>query len=540
LRELLRPFALACLLFTALTVVVTWPQARYLRTHAAEHFDVLFNMWRLGWIAHALAEAPSSLLDGNIFYPERRTLTYSDAMLVEGALAAPMLWIDLPPVLVHNIVLLLGIVLSGAGTFVLARELTGSGIAGVVAGIIFSFAPYRFEHYMHMELQWTVWIPWAFWALHRTVTTGELRFGLLTGAFVTLQMLSSIYYGVFLATLLPVAAAVLLVPVRGARLRRSAAALLAGAGVAGVACGVYAIPYLESREVVGGRSIGEVSQFSATPVSYLAASPENYLYGEASKAFGGLELRLFPGVLPVLLTVAGLALRPRTPFVAALLVCGLFAFDLSLGPNGWLYETVYQHVPVFHAFRAIARFGAFVLFFLALLAAHGTAVIVAPLARRRRLAAGAVLGSVLLAEYWVAPLHLVAFPNKPPDVYRLLASQPFGIVAEFPMPHPRVLPGDEPRVVYASTFHWKPLLNGYSGYYPRSYFRRLEEMHDFPSDRAIRRLQRERARYVIVHTASYPSAELEPLLWTLANETRLAELGRFSDVIGEAILYSMR
>ena len=51
--------------------------------------------------------------------------------------------------------------LSAAGMFMLAVYLTGSLAAGVTAGIVFAFVPYTFAHYMHMELQWTVWIPWA-------------------------------------------------------------------------------------------------------------------------------------------------------------------------------------------------------------------------------------------------------------------------------------------------------------------------------------------------------------------------------------------
>ncbi len=67
--------------------------------------------------------------------------------------------------------------LSAAGIAVLARSLTGSLTAGVTAGIVFAFAPYRFEHYMHMELQWTVWIPWTFWALHRTLEPASVASG---------------------------------------------------------------------------------------------------------------------------------------------------------------------------------------------------------------------------------------------------------------------------------------------------------------------------------------------------------------------------
>ena len=124
MRKLARHLAPVAL-FALLTAVMTWPQAANLGTRAADHQDVYFNMWRFGWTAHALATAPQRVLDGNIFYPERRTLTFSDAMPVESAVAAPMLWAGIRPVLVHNVMLLAGIVLSAAGTFVLARRLTG-------------------------------------------------------------------------------------------------------------------------------------------------------------------------------------------------------------------------------------------------------------------------------------------------------------------------------------------------------------------------------------------------------------------------------
>src|SRR3954453_335150 len=218
-------------LFAALTAVMTWPQVTNLGTRAAEHQDVYFNMWRFGWTAHALVTSPRRILDGNIFYPERRTLTFSDAMPVESAVAAPMLWAGVRPVLVHNLMLLAGIVLSGAGMFVLARRLTGSMAAGVTAGVVFAFAPYRFEHYMHMELQWTVWTPWAFWALDRMFEEGRRRDGALVGLFVALQFLSSIYYGAFLATLLGLVAVLLLIAARGAALKERVVALALGAVV---------------------------------------------------------------------------------------------------------------------------------------------------------------------------------------------------------------------------------------------------------------------------------------------------------------------
>ena len=99
-------------------------------------------------------------------------------MIVEGAVAAPLLWAGVPPVLVHNLLLLGAIAASGVAMFVLVRYLTGSRGAGLIAGVVFAFVPYRFEHYMHMELQWTMWMPLAFLRCTARSTTGRVRDGL--------------------------------------------------------------------------------------------------------------------------------------------------------------------------------------------------------------------------------------------------------------------------------------------------------------------------------------------------------------------------
>src|SRR5215831_10501806 len=172
-------------------------------------------MWRLEWLAHAATAQPTHPFDANIFHPERDTLALSDAMIVEGIVAMPLAWAGVPPVLLHNVLLLGAIALSGAAMFALGRYLTGSRAAGIVAGIVFAFAPYRVEHIMHMELQWTMWMPLAFLALHRLYDTGRMRYGVAVGACLALQMLSSIYYGMFLGVLLGLAALVLIARDRG-------------------------------------------------------------------------------------------------------------------------------------------------------------------------------------------------------------------------------------------------------------------------------------------------------------------------------------
>src|SRR6266849_4452764 len=109
-----------------LSIMLTWPQAQFLQTKVAAHNDPFLSMWRLGWIAHALHTDPHHLFDANIFYPEPRTLAYSDATLMQGALAAPLVWAGWRLVGVYNVLLLGGIAASGVGMFVLVRYLTGN------------------------------------------------------------------------------------------------------------------------------------------------------------------------------------------------------------------------------------------------------------------------------------------------------------------------------------------------------------------------------------------------------------------------------
>ena len=534
---------LATLLFAALTTFMTWPQAAHLVTHAHGHYDVYFNMWRLAWIAHALTTAPSRLFAGNIFFPEPRTLTYSDAMLVEGAIGTPLLIAGVPPVLTHNLLLLGAIVSSATGIFVLARHLTRSAAAGVIAGVIFAFVPYRFEHFMHMELQWTMWMPWALWSLHRTFETERWKYGALTGMFLSLQMLSSIYYGVFLAILLGLIAGLLLLPrvwTPLTTLRALFPALSIGAVVAILCCGLYALPYLATKDKVGGRVPAEMNQYSARPSSYLVATPGSILYGKAFAGRSRPERRLFPGTLAVILAIVGLFRKEASPIPIAYLLSMVAAFELSLGLTGYSFAFLLTHFSAFEGFRALARLGVFVVLFLAVLAAYGYSALMENRGSLTRRIVFVAVTAVLLMEYRVQPMPLDAYPNSAPQLYAWLAQQPRGVVAEFPMPRLDGWPGPDARVSYLSTFHWQPMLNGYSGFMPPSYATRLDAVMYFPDERALNRLRRDRVRYLIVHTDAYRTDEVVVILDALKNRYGFPELGRFSDGSGEAVVFEAR
>jgi hypothetical protein len=521
------------LLFVALTAAMVWPMVRHAGSLAPQHGDVYFNMWRLRWFAHAITTSPAHLFDANIFYPERDTFAYSDAMLVEGLLAAPLSALN--PVSVHNLMMLAPIALSGVAIFALCLHLTGSRGGGFVAGTAFAFAPYRFEHIMHMELQWTVWMPLAFLALHRLLQGGRWRDGLALGACLTLQMLSCIYYGLFLATLLGGGAVLFLMSDRQVPLRRALPPLGAAFAVVAVASAAYSIPYQRVHRLVGDRPIEEVHTFSAQPVNYLAVPEGNWLYGNPGRPGHG-ERRLFPGTIVTMLAIAGLVVRRPSPRMLVYLLLLAFAFDMSLAYSGFSYSLLARFVGAFRGLRALARLGIFVVMFLAILSAYGYAIMVRRFPPAARAAICGALIAGMLAEY-ATSFPVADFPAEPPPVYRVLAHQPRGVVAEVPM----AVPGEtrEGRDAYLSTFHWFPIVNGNSGNFPPTYLARIDRMREFPSAAALYQLRYDRVTYLVVHESAYPQEDVDAIHRAMEG-VAAADMGIYDDGEGKARLYRLR
>src|SRR5437763_12421727 len=81
----------AAALFVALTVIATYPVVRAPASYAFfNHSDAQLNMWILAWDAHALAHHARDLFDTNIFFPETRTLAYSETLLGYSQLCGPL------------------------------------------------------------------------------------------------------------------------------------------------------------------------------------------------------------------------------------------------------------------------------------------------------------------------------------------------------------------------------------------------------------------------------------------------------------------
>jgi hypothetical protein len=497
--------ALALVLFVALTAVMTWPQVLRMSDGVHDPGDPLMVTWVLAWVAHQLPIAPAHIFDANIFYPERNTLAYSETLLVPGLFAAPLYWLGVGPILIYNLVFLSGFALSGVGVALLVRRLTGHSGAAILAGIVFAFPPYRIDHYAHLQLQQTQFIPLALWAFHRLLDTNRLRDGVLLGVFTACQMLSCMYYGIFLIPYMAVVCGALLIAARTLP-RQRLVALVAAAAILTVAMIPVGRAYLAARKVVGERRSDEIARNSATWRNYLAPPEVNLVYGRIFARFMDPERRLFPGFVAVALAIVGLWPRPRrgfrgyvrsVPFAYALGL--ILAFDVSLGFNGVIYRGLYDYFLPFKALRIPARMGLMVGFSLAILAGYGAARIAERLrsapARRAVLTLIAVL---MLIEYASRPVELWAAPRHPPEVYadlvRDVGDGPTSVMFEFPTGMM-----EDPEYLYYSTFHWQSLVNGYSGFFPPSYVQIVNAVRDFPDETSINAIKSRGVRHLVIH-----------------------------------------
>jgi hypothetical protein len=491
------------LLFTVLTAVMTYPQMWHMGDAVADAGDPLLNLWALSWVAHQLPIAPAHLFDGNIFAPERWTLAYSETLLAPAVVATPLLWMGVSRILVYNLVFVSGFILSGVGTALLVRDLTRNNGASIVAGIIFAYLPFRFDHYPQLQLQQAEWIPLALWSFHRVMRDGRLRDGLWLGAFVTAQVLSCMYYGIFLASyLVVVGGALMLSNMSVARTRLPV--LAAGVALAVVLLAPVGRAYLGARQAVGERGGKEIAAMSATWRNYLATPASNKLYGWSADRFGAHQRRLFPGLVAV--TLAALALWPPWSAVRAAYALGLgFAVTLTLGFNTPTYRFLYAYAPPFRALRIPTLAVILVGFSLAVLAGFGIARMFARIkAPGARAALALVCGVAALVEGCSTPVHLTKIPDAPPAIYadllRDIGDSPTATIIEVP-----ITVGEDQAYMYYSTFHWQTLLNGYSGFFPPSYQLLVLVMRGFPDARSLDALRERGARYALIH-----GEQLEP------------------------------
>ena len=519
-----------------IVLMMTWPLGRVSPAVVPASDDAYFSIWRLAWIAHQLPEDPRRVFDANIFHPATGTLAMSDAMLLVGALGVPLFKAGVHPAVIHNQLMVLAIVASMLCAFALARRLTQSDPAAWLAAIVFGLAPYRIAHIGHLELQWTMWMPLAMLLLHRLIDTPTPWRGALLGAALGAQVLSSIYYGVFLACYLGIAIGALL-PFATAKRRVVYAGAVAIVPLLLVAL-IYGPPYSRTREQLGERRVEEVTTYSATPADYLRVPQENVLRGSRNAGEAPDERSLFPGAIAIVCALLAF-IPPVSRMAWTYLALAAVSADLSFGAHGVLFPILQNTISVTTSLRAPARFGVLVLLSLAVLAAIGAARAYQRWPKAAPIASVA-LTLLCLGEYWSSPIGVREYDPRPSEVHAWLATQaPGTVVLEMPAPTLGTLWLHEPEYALASISHWQPLVNGYSAFPPAQYSRIITELRKFPDRDAIIALREAKVSYILINRGLYAPDQFDRLKAAVEGSSRLWPVRSFGTGRDEVVVVQL-
>jgi hypothetical protein len=524
-----RKEAFAVVLVSAvLAIGLTWPiAARMNRGGRVDSGDGRYSVWNVAWVAHALTTNPWHLYDANIFDPHPNALAFSEANLVAGVMAVPAWLATKNPYTATNSVILMSFMLSAICTYVLVRRLTGSAVGAAFSAIAFAYCPFVYAHIPHMQLLMTFGLPLVLLRLHIFVDGPSVKHAIWLGATMALAGLACGYYGVFAG--LMAGLGVLWFGITR-KFYRDPYYWIYGAGAAAVALLIIApfyAPYLEIQDGGFGRSLDDASSYSAGWRAYLA-SPI-LLHRWMLPLLGTWRDVLFPGFLSIGFAIVYMlqrSTRQPPPHVLAPGVLGFYlllgglAMWASVGPTGGLYSVLHETMPFFSMLRAPARFGLLVTLAVAVIAGAGFSNIGTLFADRRRgwVAAGIVMAT--MARSTAGPLKVVDAPPLP-VAHQRLAGLPRGPVAEFPY---FAIAGDRHRhteYMLFSTFHWKPLINGYSDHIPGEAFAEMAPLSSFPSLEAWEVLHAHRARYIVLHWNRFTPEEHERITTAMPRLRRL-------------------
>ena len=102
-----------------------------------------------------------------IFHPATGALAFSEHLLGQAPIAAPLIALTGSALFGYNMTLLATYLFSALGGYFLAFTLTRRHDAAFVAGLAYGFAPYRLAQLPHIQVLSGYWAPVCLAALHR-------------------------------------------------------------------------------------------------------------------------------------------------------------------------------------------------------------------------------------------------------------------------------------------------------------------------------------------------------------------------------------
>ncbi len=511
--------------YVAVAVWLTWPLARHLTTHLPAprpdaYVDTLLTAWVLGWTSHALAAAPTHLAAANIYHPAPYALFYGPTDLGVVPYFLPPFLVTGNPALALNLTFLGGVALSAWALHRTVLHWTASHAAGFIAAWTFLMTRWTLWTWIAIVPSWAILFYWP--SILRRAGTGARR-GLPFVGLLVLQGLVDLYMVV--AVLVPLG----LLAVGRLATRRTQAhgrslivSLVLAAGVLTMANAGYLIIRAQNP----GLSRQTVWQGYPRPVEL----PWGPLRDAAPTGV--------PAVVFGVIATGALAARSRhtcgaremwTHGLLWTLAGPLLSFTPHAIWNG--HPITLPHAmfaPVYEVLRIPSRLGVAALMGLCTLAGAAVAECVWWIERLRLPGRPAFLMRMLLVALLAGAMYLdytrgigepaavqrQRLPASYPLTAAIVPSGPLmaalrtydGPLLDLPVGPTWLAVRFHAEAMYRSLFHWRPLLNGYDGYFPAAFPELMALADRLPDPVALATLRAQTGlAAILVHTAALDS-----------------------------------
>jgi hypothetical protein len=507
--------------------------------------DAMFNAWTLSRDYHCiLREGCPSYVNGNIFYPHKDSMLYSETQLSTGLVTLPLYFMNDNPVFANNVWTVVSFFLIGWFMYMLAMYLSKNRqFISIVAALIFEFAPFRMSAIDHLQNISIYCLPLAFLLIFKYLDTRKRGYLIGLLGVLLMQFYASWYEMVFTA----LAVGILLVGMGLFKIEKSWKPLLILASVvllAAISTYPLAREYISwSKSTSSSFSIGDQATYSSSLVDFF--TPENGTligkiyyhlrptshvnsYDTDSYSYYGFTLyfiAIFIAVMAYRYRKRGVEAAKKYKMTAIFILIGLAGLIMSFGPLLKIHSSDLYHIsgltvavpmpyilvskflPQLDFIRALGRAGVLILLSLCCLLAY------APFYAKKskfylnyQTIINCLVVVLLIIE--LAPLHLTpmrttsySYHISIPPVYTYIKNNKNvnGIVvlaADYDYPNAGI-PIELPEYTMWAGYDNKNTFNGYSGYLPPDYYPTYWNLLDFrPAVLPV--LKQEGLHYVMV------------------------------------------
>ncbi len=534
--------AVVLLLFTS---VFFWPIISHISSYS-EGGDAMFNSWTLARDQHCiLRQGCPNYANGNIFFPHKDSMLYSETQLSAGLLTLPLYFINDNPIFSYNVMTVMSFFLMAFFMYLLAKYLSkGNELVSILAGVLFAYSPFRMAALSHLQNSSIFYLPLAFLLIFKFFDTKKR--GYLVGLLVTLilQFYASWYQMVYAL----IALGILLAGYWLFKLAKPKVVL----SVFIVVC-LAAISTLPLAKAYGNFSKSNSASFSIQSQTTYSASLMDYVTPEQGTLLGRAFYRVMPtahrnsynpdshsyygmALWGLAIGIVVLAYRKRkrgleamreyktaviftlialagmiVSFGPVLKIRGAGSYDAGEGLRYAIampYILVSKFLPQLSFMRALGRAGVLILFALCCFLA------LAPLAaknigfyqKHKRLINILLLGLIVfeLIPFHRMPMRTTGYNYNlsVPPVYKFIKNDKqvdniIVLAADFDYPGSGGIPTQLPEVTMWAGYHNKNVFNGYSGYLPPDYYPTYWNFLDFQAD-DVALLKQKDLRYVMV------------------------------------------